>query len=466
MAGCFPSEPLREGEIDSYWRLQADVWPKAERQAIQLVDRPLPSLWVFRQEPSLIWATVSMVRASDALEAGVEELDVAVSPAHAEMLAKIIAEVRRTVEQLRQISDPEATESLQQWSETLAEVLVSAEKITRVATGDERRARDKDDPLGWSAGPMIQMLAAYLNERAQGALLAGMESEDALRLREVLVQVVLRLGFAAAGKQDPPGLRAVLAQRMRDAGRPESLQQALAETLIGQLAAAPPAKPGDRVSSLLSTAFAIAPPMLELTEAFIRQWDRMESVSVEFRHYRGQPVASVTLRVKPGRTLRLAKMHFLQPGLAFRGSTRVTILPKVEGTEEMAVLFEPLEGGRAELLFEGPLYGLVKLLALPLADSALREIRVAYRTGPRGRLTSATILMEAIGDSEDPRRIMMFQDVRASRIERTAFEIRRVTERSEQTFNYLTPTRRYTYRRWNAPPPRRPPRGQAARPPS
>lgn len=458
-SGCIPSQALTEGEIDRHWYLQADAWGRAKPQTLKLAGKPLPSRWVFRQEPSLVWSTVSIVRAIDKLKAGSEEFNVAVSPAHASMLSSVLSDLRSTLEDLREIADPDTPKNPERWASAVAEVLVLTERISRIAAAEDDRADEKrlGDPLGWSAGPMIQMLTAYLNERSEGNLLAGMEPDQVGRLREVLVQLVLRVSFAAAGKQDPPALRETIIRTMREAKRPETLEKTLAKTLLKEAEQAPPAKSASQLKKLLSGTFAVAPRMLELLEMFIGQWDRVDSMLIEFRRgYKNQPIVSVTLNVKPGRRLRLANLSFMQPAIVFRGGTRITVQAKETHTTETVVLFEPLEGGRAEIRFEGILYGLVRLLALPLDDAALREIRFLSASGPAGRLTSVTVLMDALSDKKDSRRIMMFQDVRTTRISRTAFDIRKLTQRTEQIFNYITPSRRYTYRRTKTP---NPPKG-------
>ncbi len=450
VAGCIPSQSLTEGEIDRYWYLQADAWGQAKRQTFELAGRQLPSRWLLRQEPSLIWSTVSIVRAIDKLKEGSEEFDAAVSPAHASMMLTVLSDLRTTIEDLREIADPETRKTPGKWASAVAEVLVSVEKISRAAASEDERADEKKpgDPLGWSAGPMIQMLTAYLNERSKGNLLAGMEPDQVGQLREVLAQMVLRVSFAAAGKQDPPALRETVTKMMREAKRPETLEKSLTKTLLKEAEQAPPAKSGSQLKGLLSGAFAIAPRMLEVLEMFIRQWDRVDSMLIEFRYgNKDQPIVSVTLKVKPGRQLRLANLHFMQPAIVFRGGTRITVQPTEAHTEETVVLFKPLEGGRVEVKFEGILYGLVRLLALPVDDAALREVRVLSASGPAGRLTGVTILMDATGSRKDPRRIMTFQDVRTTRILRTAFDIRKLPQKTEQIFNYITPSRRYTYRR-------------------
>jgi len=445
--GCMPSRKLPAGALDEYWYLHADTWPQARRESLQLAGRTLPTRWVFRQEPSLIWSTVSMVRAIDALKVGTDDFEMAVSPTHAEMLARVLAQFRGTLEGLRDIAEPDEPRSPRRWASAVAGALVSTEEVVRLAVERERPGarKGRDEALGWSAGPVIHMLAAYLDERTGGDLLAGMGGEEVGRLREVLTQVILRLGFAAAGKRDPPGLRTSVAAALREAKDPGSARRKLLTMLTEHLASAPPAGPDRRLPALLGPVFAVAPRMLEVLEGFARQWDRMDSLAVELRRHRGRPVVSLTVKVQPGKQLRLTRLHFLQPDVVFRGGTRITVQTTDLG--ETVVLFEPLRDGKVEIRFDGIVYGLVRLLALPLASGALREVRVSAAPGPTGRLTNVAVLMEAGGDRTDPRRILAFQDVRCGRIVREPFRVRRMTERTEQIFNYLTPRRRYTYRR-------------------
>lgn len=453
IVGCIPSEKLTEKEIDGYWFLHADTWPDAQRQPLKLAGKTLPAKWIFRQDPSLIWSTVSMVRAIDKLEAGTEVFDISISPTHADMLVSILKETRVTIEDLREIADPATNKSPERWSAVVASALVSVEKIARLSTSQERHEMtgETGEPLGWSAGPMLQMVTAYLNERTGGDLLAGMGENQAGQLREALVQMVLRLSFAAAGRQDPPELRAYVVDVMRGSNKPELLEKILGDVLRKNLDKAPPAKPGNRLSSLIGTAFSVAPKALGMLETFVSQWDKMDAIELEFRRDGGKPVVSVVIKIQPGKELRLDKQFFMQPALVFRGGTRIIIQPHATQTAETVVLFEPLEGGQAELRFEGVLYGMVRLLALPLSNAALREVRVSTESHAGQKLTSVTILMEATDGSRDTRRIMTVQDVRDTQIDRSAFAITKQTTKTEQIFNYLTPTRRYMYRRVKTP---------------
>jgi hypothetical protein len=270
--------------------------------------------------------------------------------------------------------------------------------------------------------------------------------------------MVLRLAFAAAGKQDPPDLHDAVASAMREADDPDSLRKALPETLLAHLREAPPAPPSQGLASVAHRVFAWAPRMLRVLEMVVLQWDRMESLAVEFRRVGEEPLIQLTLNVAPGREVRIADQFIMQPALVFRGSSRILIVPEPGGGDEVAVLFEPgkdaagqAAAGATEVRFEGLGWGLVRVLALPLASAALREIRVSAGTQEDQSLFSVLLLMEATGDRKDPRRLIAFQDVREKRLVREPFEVRSETERLRQVFNYVTPDGRYTYRRVKTP---------------
>ncbi len=447
--GCVPSQKLAPGELDGYWYLHDNVFPRAEAMPLALSERKLPARWVFRREDSLIWSTVSIVRAIDKLAEGADEIEVSVSPAHAEMLAQILAEGRQAVLDLKEIADPHHPPTPKRWAAAVAHALTLAEHVARVSSPDpdRRGQRDKEEPMGWSAGPMLEMAIAYLNERSGGHLLAGVDAAEAGKLREVLAQMVLRLGFAVAGKQEAPGLRKAVSELMRRTDRLEELEKSLGKALLAAHGDAAPAPAGGELRSALGAVFSFAPPMFEVLASAAGQWNRMESIELEFRRWRGQPIIAATLSVAPRREARVAKLFFMQPAVVFRGKSRLVVLPKVAQTGETVVLFEPA-GGATEVRFEGLGYGLVRLVAVPLASGTLREVRVATAGGTRGpKMVNVALLMEAAGDRKDPRRLIAFQDVRRERIVREAFGVRTETLRKEQTFNYLTPARRYTYRR-------------------
>jgi hypothetical protein len=452
--------PLAEGELDQYWTLHPVRWHEAEPATLEVGGRTIPTHWLIRQDPSFLRSTISLVRAADRLKAGTTEVAFSLSPQHAAMAAKMLADSRRTIVDFREAMESDSHPSMEQWASATAGAIADAERIVRLSTAEDpdRPAKEGEEPMGLSAEPLLNLAMAYLNERAGGLLLADMNPQDMGRLREALAQMVLRLAFAAAGKQDPPDLHDAVASAMREADDPDSLRKALPETLLAHLREAPPAPPGARLPALAHTVFAWAPRMLRVLERVVRQWDRMDSLAVEFRRAGEEPLIQLTLNVAPGREVRIADQFIMQPALVFHGSSRILIVPEPGGGDEVAVLFEPgkdaagqAADGATEVRFEGLGWAMVRALALPLASAALREIRVSAGTQEDQSLLSVLLLMEATGDKTDPRRLMAFQDVREKRLVREPFKVRSETERLRQVFNYVTPQGRYTYRRVKTP---------------
>ncbi len=451
-AGCLARRPLAEGELDGYWALHEVRFSDAPPAGLDLGGRLLPTQIVLRQEKSLIRSTISIVRAADRLKAGTPRIEIAVSPQYAAFAAQMIARARTSLADLKDVAQADPRTGAEGWARATARVLGGLEELVRLSLiDDEARAAAADEPLGASALPLLELAIAYLDERSGGRLLEDLGPGEAGRLRDALAQVVLRVAFTSAGKQDSPDLREAVVGAMRAAPDPKTLAETLRGPLLAHLAQAPPARPGSGAHTAARAFFSMAPRLLEALETVVRQWDRMDSIAFEFRQGEGA-VAAVTLRVAPGREVRIADLFFFQPAIVLKGGTRILVSPRSAGTDEVVIAFEPLEDGAAEVRFEGPGYALVRLLALPLADAALREVRVATSADPGGRsLVSVELLMAAGGDREDPRRILAFQDVRQGRLVRDAFQVRTVTDRLEQIFNYVTPQGRYTYRRVKSP---------------
>ena len=448
--GCIPSYPLADNEIDGYWTLtevpDEAITPvraatPAEPGAFRMPDR-----WVIRQHKSLIWSTVSIVRAMDKLKAGTNEVEFSVSPAHARALVDVLARARSAMADLKDMLDTAGRADENRWAEALASALVKIESVSRLVTVEEP-APDADapaEPLGMAGEPMLGLIAEYLDKRSGGGLLADLTPKQRKRLRDVLAQMALRLGFEVAGKQPPEALHGEVARLLRSGRRLEELAKPLGALLARHLSRAAPAPAGRSKRKTVRTVLTWAPKALGLFESFLRQWDRMDSITVEF----GRHGAAVIIAARPGRQVRIANVTALVPTIVFRGSTRVAILPEAAGTGESVVAFDPVGDGAVELRFEGVLWGLVKALALPLASGPVREVRVFSDSRPGGeQLVHVAVLTEAAGDRSDPRRMIVVQDSRTKTLRREAFAVRSVTTRSETVVSYLTPTRRYTYQR-------------------
>ncbi len=452
--GCIASHKLVEGELDRYASLHADTGDLGPYYRPSVGGRQLPAKWIVRRHPSLIWSTVALVRAGDKLKAGAAEIDLAVSSAHASALADILAEARLALQDLAEVCQMDRPADRRRWARGLAAALVRVEAIARRATVEETETPtgEAEEPLGMAAGPILGILAAYLNERSEGGLLGDLAPEDLDRVRALLAHMMLRLGFAAAGRQLPEDVREIIQRRLCETEDPKEAAEPLAEILLDRVAKAPSDTAGGGLTGALRAVLAYAPKALMAMESLARQWNRMEALELEFHRKDGQPVIAVTIRVCQGKEVRLEDMVMFQPAIVFRGASRIVVQPKALGTGETVVAFEPVGDGAVEIRFEGLAYGLARLLVMPLASGALREVRVFAKTRRQGdQVINVALLMEAGGEKGDPRRLLHFQDVRHKRLVRGPFEIRSVVEGTEQVFNYLTPEKRYTFRRVKTP---------------
>jgi len=453
VCGCVPSTDLQPGQIGSYWSLNEDITPQAPLSQPGFGARKLPARWVIEQKPSVVWSTVSIVRAFDNMKLGVEDVRFAISPTHTDTLVKLIEDARQALEGFDELAEASAGGDRQMWSVKMARILVQMEGIARLASIEADPTGKAEDPAGIAAGPLLEAVAMYLNENAGGKILSELAPEEIDRLRTILAQIALRLGFDLAGKQMPSGLRQSAVEMMRQAERMEILEKSLAGFLLDQADQAQPAATEGEMSKIIRLASSWAPKGLKVLQQFMGQWDKMESMELEFRRLDDQPVVAISINVLPGKQVRLADVLIAQPAMVFTGSGRIVVLPSDPHTGETVISFEPIDGGSIELHYEGIIYNLVRLFAVPLANGQLRQIRVFVQPVKQGRqLVNVAMLSEAKADEKDPRRILTFQDVRTKRLMRGPFSVSSVTESEQQIFNYITPAKRYTYKRQKSAP--------------
>ncbi len=450
LSGCIPSYPLQEGQIDSYWSLDADVSNQAEAYQPSIGQTKLPARWIVHQRPSVILSTVSIVRASDQIQEGAEVVEFAVSPIHTQSIVDILQETRAAMVNLRTISTSPAKADRRQWAQTMAETLAQIEHVTRLSSLEDadNYGDESIDPTGLPAKPMLEMVAMYLNERAGGNLLRDLDPEEVDQLRSVLAELTLRLGFAVAGKTMPEGMRRQTTALMKATPQRAALEKQLHQMLLAKVDQASPAAEGGALESTVQTAVTWAPKFLEFLEGFIRQWDRMERAELQLIRHGQQAAVVATIKVQPGKEIRLDKVMFMQPTLVFKGTSKIVVLPDMPQSAETVILFEGQDGGAVELRFEGILYGLARLFAFPLADGALREIRVLTKTAQQGRqMVNVSVLMEARDDRRHPRRILVFHDVQEKKVVRQAFSLQSTAVKRTTAVSYITPKRRYTFHR-------------------
>jgi hypothetical protein len=287
----------------------------------------------------------------------------------------------------------------------------------------------------------------YLNEQTDRSLLEGLDPEEIHQVRTVMTQVALELGFAMGGKQPPEELREHVLVLMDESPSLAELKKSLAALLEEQIAVAPIGVQARRIQGMMDTLLTWSPKGLAMMQQFIDQWNKMREMQIELREENGRTIVSATLRVQPGQEVRLADVVTMQPRLVFRGESRITVLPDVPPAGISAFLFEPIsEDGGVQLRFEGIAYGLVRLLAIPLADSTLREIRFFNGSVTRGNeLVHVEMLMEATGRHDDPRRALIVHNTSRWRMIRRPFALEKRSLGSTTLFHYITPDRHYSY---------------------
>lgn len=446
-SGCIPSHDVSQDEMSQWWSLTsaADVFamPDDPAETDNGEGMGFPTHWTIRSNDSVIRSTVSLVRAMDSVKAGKTSIEFALAPEHIRPLVNVLADTRATMKDLQAMLDAAGDVDGNRWADTLAKALVTVERVSRKATAE---ATDSDEPLGMAAEPLLDMLTSIIDAEAGGNMLAELDTEELGRLRQSLVQLVMRMGFDIAGRQAQPELANEAARKLQAAKDLQATQGELTTWISEQLSQAPPAATSSRAA--VEAALEYGPKAILMLERFLQQWPKMESISVDIAPTDTSVAIKVTLRVKDGQEIRIDNIMTGVPVIVFRGQSEVKIIPGGTPAGDVVIAFDPVGDGAVELRFEGFVYGLVRLFAFPLDSGPLREIRVARASQSRGeQLINVAVLMESTNDPDDPRRMLSVQDVRRKRVVREALETRTVLEKSETRVHYITPEKRYTYER-------------------
>jgi len=445
-AGCIQHHAVTPEEMDCLWTLSPDPLEGTEHYRPEISGAKLPGRYIIRNEPSLIRSTISIVRAVEQVQEGAEVVDVSLSQEHADVLLSVLERTHAALEELNALATGSAAGDYADWADAMAGILAQFESIARLATA-QGDGRSGTEPVGLSAAPLLEMLAVYLNERTGGELLGQLGPEGAHQARQVLAHLALRVGFAVAGRELPAGLQEEVTDRLRDAADPYAAEAGMAKLLEARVRQAGPSSGGDALASGLRSAMDAAQRGVRFLQHLIRQWDAVDRVEAALRRKGGQTIFEGALSVHDEREVRLPNVMPFQPAVAFRGTSRVAVLPGAPRTGEVVVCFEPGEdGGGVELRFEGIAYALARLLVLPIENARLREVRVLAdlrKTGPG--MIHAAVLLEVPGDKRDPRRLIVYKETRHQRVAREATSVRYPVTSKTRTFSYVTPARRYTY---------------------
>jgi len=104
-SGCIPSQPLMEGDVNRYWSLTQKPTDENLRRLENFGGKVIPTRWTIHQQPSVIWSTVSIVRAVDRIKTGATEIEFSISLDHTKAIENILAEIRLTIEELSQLAE-------------------------------------------------------------------------------------------------------------------------------------------------------------------------------------------------------------------------------------------------------------------------------------------------------------------------------------------------------------------------
>jgi hypothetical protein len=447
--GCISQKPVISAEIDNYWHLSSLPVQADSAAAPKRLAGKLPSHWIIRQNPSLIRSTVSIVRATDHLNAGADSIKFIIAPEYARSVQKTLSDVRQTLENLSELAVSEKSVDRKKWAQTLAKTLVTLESSLRYATLEEPSAgAAPNDPTALAAQPLLEMISLYLNERAGESLLADLKTEELHQLRTVLFHLTLRIGFELAGRSIPDPLRSQILTQMQQAADPQKQKLELENLLVRSIEQAPLASAGNQLRSYLQTALRWSPKMLFILESFLGQWDRVDYIECSIDTIDKKSLITADIHILPRREIRMAQVMPFQPNLVFRGHSRIIFPPEDSLMREFSILFEPVGDGGVELRFENPVYALVRWLVLPLDDAKLREARVLSSSADAStHLTSVTLLLESLRDKKDPRRLILFQDVRSNTAIRDLFSVETQPLYSQTQFHYIRPDKRFSFQR-------------------
>ncbi|MGC9455649.1 MAG: hypothetical protein ACP5HU_12425 [Phycisphaerae bacterium] len=445
--GCIEHHPVGEREMSRLWTLHADPGETARPYRPSISGTRLPGRWIIRYEESLLRSTISIVQAAQRFDEDQEVIDLSVSAEHAEMLSGVLTDTRDAIEQLRELRNGR-DDDYRDWSDAMASVLAQIESIARRA-GAETPQDTPEEPVGLSAGPMLEMLVMYANERTGGQLLGDLGPGEAQQLRNTLGQIALRMGFALAGRELDTQLRNELMDRLRESEDPYAAEDEIAAMLLESVQSAAPAPAEDRLSAGIRSALSGASKAITVLDGFVRQWDKVDRIEAALLQGEEGTVVEAVLAVKPGREVRMVDVMPFQPVVAFRGVSRITVVPEAAGGDDVVVCFESNDAnGGVQLRFEGLVYGLARLLVIPIDSGRLREVRITSESPTAGTaMTHVTVLMESLGGGTDRRRALVYKEVEQRGLRRRAFSVEYPEIRSEHTFSYVTPTRRYSFYR-------------------
>lgn len=438
--GCVEKQDLASGEFDRHWNVtDVEALRRAASQpaTAPAQDQRFPRRWVIRRGEDTaarqdLKAVVERLRLGEA-----EVAELSLSAAEAGKLVAVLEETLTTLKRLTWMVDRADDVGRPEWARLLAEVLVHVETVLRMAAGQD----GTEDVVTLASAQVLKALGAWLRPGEDG-LLAELSAGEVLRMREALTTVVVRAGFGVAGRETPRGLATETAEVLRSASQPKQAEARLGAMLGERLAAAPSSLAAGETRKAVRRVLSVAPRALQVVQSFLVQWKKIDVLEIDIR----EDVRVVTLAVRPGRQVRMEGLVSALPALALRGRTKIVILDdQINPAGETVISFQSEGGGGVYMLFDSIEHALARL-AVPLENGRIREVRAFRDSSAEGpRMLNVKLLMESEASGGDRRRMIVVQDTETTRLVRTAFAVRTLSEGGRTAVSYLLPQRRYSY---------------------
>lgn len=436
LGGCFKRESLSEQQLDRYWYLSPDVASQSKPRQLEATGQ-FPQRLVIRRQDSLLLSTISVVRASHQLSGSNGTLEFSMSPALAEELADSFRRGRIALEDFKRDIKPGGKVDAEAWASSVAEALVMIEQASRLLISAAESNNDED-----SAAQSVLNTAMGLFGSDGDKPLTDLSLQQRANLRQVLVNLTLRLSFASAAKQLPDGLTERVVSILLQADRPEQAKGPIEELVKSALNQAAVAPPEEQLPRVINRFMTFAPPALQMLENLARQWHKLDYIAMELRTWQDQTVVVLSSQVRQGQRLRIADAFIMQPAVQFSGKTSIMIVPSLDQIDKGLVQFDSNDEGLAELRFEGVGYLMARLLlGLPLQGGRLREIRFGSSAPQEGKeQLNVTVLLEGEGAA---RRLINYSQQQDVFFRRDAFAVREIATDKIRKFSYINGSQMY-----------------------
>lgn len=430
--GCMQRQPMQSEQMDKLWQLSPPVWSQAESEPIKLAEGRAYSRIEIDYEPSPVWCIIALHELAVAPPEG-QTLRIPLSMVHARATADLMERLgRRTRDMVDAAAASE--QNPRRWATATAQLLW---QIHLLAAGvsqssEARRHVTVDDTAAWVVLPLLEVIAG---RQAGGPSLRGIWSED-LQVAEMrLSRVVLLISLRLTGKPASDELVETILKTQCE-WLPETAVARMRDVLLDYYRKTPrtfePLPQTAADASLYAGHFIDG---MNYIKRLIRQWPKVNRLAFEMHRFEGKPVMVLEFDIRPGEQVVFSGLDFFAPDIIFNGQGRVEIRPELPNGNGKIIRFYAVGGQGVQLRFSSLPFVLTRLLAFPLKDGVLREVRYSSPVGCHGHVLE--VLMETVGQEEEPRRLLRIEKCRSPLLQdRPGLPPRLIGRSSTSTFTY------------------------------